>query len=584
MELYVEVFVDDGMQYEIEMWRYAAEIKQISRNPRIGHEHHPEASARLMRVDVAINSDGLRDRELSPDRTPGEFRIMMLGDSLTFGYGILVEKTYSKRLEAKLRNAGHAVEVINSGMGNYNTSMEVEYFIACGAKYHPDIVLLNYFINDAELMPKYETNAFHETPGIISSADNLLEISMRNARWSVRLISYFIIMFITVGTLEMSLRVFFAFWTGPSVLFYGTPWGRRDISPEAEARREERRRTYNIYFHENVIGKYSKYFAHQIRYGRDENDDPFTVTINSQGFRGKEFNEKKEGDVIRVVTLGASSTFGFGNRDDDTYPYYLEKFLNDKCWRRFEVINLGIPHLNSEQIYALFMAEALALNPDVVTFYEGMNDTVTSRPHAVKSSPQVYDFTSLVDTIRTTAWQGIRWLVNWVREHSVLATFVAELRTTGTGWFARNDKFSEQVLQANIKLSTEHFLTNLARLQQESQRRDILFIVASQQAKSYLVKKEEIRGITYNREAEMVRAKLRETRKLTENELFFLTHTALMDAERNWALKNRVPFVDVIGALDHDRDVIMSWVHLTPKGNRMIATALGNEILNRTCH
>lgn len=158
MELYVAFAIDDGMQYDLEMWRYARELKRVSENPRIGHEHRPNARARLMGVEVVTNSDGLRDREIPVDRAPGTIRILMLGDSLTFGWGIPAERTYSKRLETLLREAGHAVEVINAGVGNYNTAMEVEYFLERGVKYRPDIVVLNYFINDAEPMPKYETN------------------------------------------------------------------------------------------------------------------------------------------------------------------------------------------------------------------------------------------------------------------------------------------------------------------------------------------------------------------------------------------------------------------------------------------
>jgi hypothetical protein len=157
-EAYVSIDIDDGMQFDLEMWRYSRSLKQVSANPRLGHEHRPNSRAHLMGVDVAINSDGLRDREISVARTPGTTRIMMLGDSLTFGWGVPAENTYSKRLETKLREAGHSVEVINTGVGNYNTSMEVEYFLTRGAKYRPDIVVLNYFINDAEKTPQYETN------------------------------------------------------------------------------------------------------------------------------------------------------------------------------------------------------------------------------------------------------------------------------------------------------------------------------------------------------------------------------------------------------------------------------------------
>ena len=43
---------------------------------------------------------------------------------------------------------------------------------------------------------------------------------------------------------------------------------------------------------------------------------------------------------------------------------------------RVEVINLGIPHLRSNHVLALFLAEALPLGPDVITYYQGSNDNL----------------------------------------------------------------------------------------------------------------------------------------------------------------------------------------------------------------
>jgi len=51
------------MIYDIEMWKYAKYLKRQAADPAIGHEHVPNARARLDGVEVAINSHGLRDRE-----------------------------------------------------------------------------------------------------------------------------------------------------------------------------------------------------------------------------------------------------------------------------------------------------------------------------------------------------------------------------------------------------------------------------------------------------------------------------------------------------------------------------------------
>jgi hypothetical protein len=157
-EAYVSYAVDDGMQFDLEMWRYSRLIKRQSANPAIGHEHTPGSRAHLMGVDVAISSQGLRDRDFAPVPPPGRTRIMMLGDSLALGWGVPGERTYSKRLEQMLRQAGHDAEVINTGVGNYNTGMEVAYFEERGIKLKPHIVVLNYFINDAEPTPRYESS------------------------------------------------------------------------------------------------------------------------------------------------------------------------------------------------------------------------------------------------------------------------------------------------------------------------------------------------------------------------------------------------------------------------------------------
>ena len=80
LQIYTRLFI----YYDVEMSRYAIEVKEKSDDPNIGHEHKPNAQARLMGVDVVINSDGLRDEEYSVERNE-KYRIAVLGDSLTFG-------------------------------------------------------------------------------------------------------------------------------------------------------------------------------------------------------------------------------------------------------------------------------------------------------------------------------------------------------------------------------------------------------------------------------------------------------------------------------------------------------------------
>ena len=148
--------LDTGLQYHLEMWKYAVALKRTSANPEIGHEHVPGSRAYLMNTYVAINNRGLRDREIEAVKPPGTTRILMLGDSIVFGWGVRQDETLPVFLERELKSAGQQkVEVINTGVGNYNTAMEVAYFLEHGVSYTPDVVILNYFINDAEPTPTY---------------------------------------------------------------------------------------------------------------------------------------------------------------------------------------------------------------------------------------------------------------------------------------------------------------------------------------------------------------------------------------------------------------------------------------------
>lgn len=150
-EALIRAYLRFNIAYDIEMTRYALHLKDDSPNPRIGHVHRPNSSMRLMGVPVEINSDGLRDEEYPVQRSDA-YRVIFLGDSLTFGWGVKQEETFHHLLEERLGETS-PTEILNFGTGNYNTEQEVELFLEKGLKYRPDKVVLFYFINDAEVTP-----------------------------------------------------------------------------------------------------------------------------------------------------------------------------------------------------------------------------------------------------------------------------------------------------------------------------------------------------------------------------------------------------------------------------------------------
>ncbi len=105
-----------------------------------------------MGVTLRTNADGFRDDEYPVARGPKR-RIVFLGDSLTLGWGVEKRDTFEQLLEDRL-DARRPTEILNLGVGNYNTTQAVNLFIDKGLKYEPDQVVLFYFINDAEPVPQ----------------------------------------------------------------------------------------------------------------------------------------------------------------------------------------------------------------------------------------------------------------------------------------------------------------------------------------------------------------------------------------------------------------------------------------------
>ncbi len=159
LELITRVtFNSNGMHFAIEMWKYAKIMKRDAQVDGMGHEHEPGIEARLMGTDVKINTLGLRDGEYSLEKDDNVLRILALGDSITFGWGVDIDDTYTKVLERTLNDRGAEespirFEVINSGVGNYNSVMEAAYLSERGLMLEPDVVMLGYFLNDAEPLP-----------------------------------------------------------------------------------------------------------------------------------------------------------------------------------------------------------------------------------------------------------------------------------------------------------------------------------------------------------------------------------------------------------------------------------------------
>lgn len=97
---------------------------------------------------VSTNADGLRTR-YTAEPGEGKTRVMTLGCSTTFGWGVADQQTYSSRLEELFRKDGLDVEVVNGGQPGYTTFQGLRLWDQVLSGYKPDIVLVAYIVQDA---------------------------------------------------------------------------------------------------------------------------------------------------------------------------------------------------------------------------------------------------------------------------------------------------------------------------------------------------------------------------------------------------------------------------------------------------
>ena len=101
-----------------------------------------------------------------------------------------------------------------------------------------------------------------------------------------------------------------------------------------------------------------------------------TLQTSPWGTRGPDQVYEKPPGVIRIVTLGGSTTFCvYATEDSKTWPAQLEAVLNERLApTRFEVVNYGAAGYNSADSLATFALRAIDRDPDIVIVLHAWND------------------------------------------------------------------------------------------------------------------------------------------------------------------------------------------------------------------
>lgn len=144
------------------LYRYASSMDFVMR---------PDHAFRFVtdEYDVVVRTDAEGKRRGGHAAAPDERRLLVLGDSFAFGYGVGDDETFPARLDGLLAPGGWVVA--NGGVAGYDTRREYEYFRAeLEAGRRVDALVIQAFVND----PLSNSGEFRFAPVLTGPARHVI--------------------------------------------------------------------------------------------------------------------------------------------------------------------------------------------------------------------------------------------------------------------------------------------------------------------------------------------------------------------------------------------------------------------------
>jgi lysophospholipase L1-like esterase len=127
-------------------------------DPVLDWRYIPDSRFQQGKIVNQYNSIGFRGDDHSVQKDANVKRIVVIGDSVTEGYGVGWDEVFGPQLQELL---GQTYEVISLGMGGLNTPQEVHILQEYGIQYRPDDVVVNFVLNDGDFFSSAKAGAEH---------------------------------------------------------------------------------------------------------------------------------------------------------------------------------------------------------------------------------------------------------------------------------------------------------------------------------------------------------------------------------------------------------------------------------------
>lgn len=143
--------------YTMDGRRLVPDTRSMVKNHPLSHQD----------VEIRINSQGFRGPEIPEPKPAGQFRVLVMGDSITLAPYLPEDKTYVAVMQDRLREltASRDVLVINGGVVDVGIKEEVDILAEQGLAVKPDLVVVGFYLND--LRPPLGFPGEKQAPGFI---------------------------------------------------------------------------------------------------------------------------------------------------------------------------------------------------------------------------------------------------------------------------------------------------------------------------------------------------------------------------------------------------------------------------------
>ena len=118
-------------------------------------------------IPIEINSFGFRDVEWSAKPPPESDRVIVLGDSITFGSPLQREDRFSEQAANALGERTRKVNILNLGVNGYNVEQYERLLRSEGSALKPAVVLIGLCLNDADALDPVDTRRMQISQGVI---------------------------------------------------------------------------------------------------------------------------------------------------------------------------------------------------------------------------------------------------------------------------------------------------------------------------------------------------------------------------------------------------------------------------------